>query len=107
VREWLHVEDCVTGAYAVLEKGRVGELYNMGSGQERRSIDVAMRILSILGKPVSLIEFVQDRPGHDFRYSVNSDKIKKDLGFEVKTGFNEGLEKTIQWYVANQWWWRS
>lgn len=106
VREWLYVEDCVRGTFAVLEKGRIGEVYNIGSGQERRNIDVVRRILSILDKPESLVEFVQDRPGHDFRYRMNSDKIKKDLGFEAETGFDEGLEKTVRWYVTNEWWWR-
>ncbi len=106
MREWLYVEDCATGIYAVLEKGRVGEIYNLGSGQERRNIDVAKKILSFLEKPANLIEFVQDRPGHDFRYSLNSDKIKIDLGFKAQTEFEIGLEKTIQWYVENEWWWR-
>lgn len=107
VREWLYVEDCAKGFYQVLEKGVTGEIYNMGSGQEKRTIDIMRKILFILGKPASLIEFVQDRPGHDFRYSMNSDKIKKDLSFKVKTGFDEGLEKTIQWYISNKWWWKS
>lgn len=106
VREWLYVEDCVQGAYAVLEKGRIGEIYNIGSGQERRNIDVVRRILSTLGKSESLVEFVQDRPGHDFKYRLNSDKIKNALGFDVKTEFDEGLEKTVQWYLENEWWWK-
>ena len=106
IREWLYVEDCATGIYAVLEKGRVGEVYNLGSGQERRNIDVAKKILSFLGKSEHLIEFVQDRPGHDFRYSLNSDKIKNDIGFKAETEFEIGLEKTIQWYAENEWWWR-
>ena len=106
IREWLYVEDCATGIYAVLEKGRVGEIYNLGSGQERRNIDVAKKILSFLEKPANLIEFVKDRPGHDFRYSLNSDKIKNALGFKAETEFEIGLEKTIQWYVENEWWWR-
>ncbi len=107
VREWLYVEDCVVGTYTILEKGKIGEIYNIGSGQERRNIDVVRGILSILGKPESLIEFVQDRPGHDFRYRLNSDKINNDLGFKVKTEFDEGLKKTVQWYVENEWWWRK
>ncbi|MDI6890020.1 MAG: dTDP-glucose 4,6-dehydratase [Thermodesulfovibrionales bacterium] len=106
VREWLYVKDCVSGTYAMLEKGRIGEVYNIGSGQERKNIDVVRRILSILGKSESLIEFVKDRPGHDFRYSLNSEKIKNELSFEAETGFYEGLEKTVRWYVDNEWWWR-
>jgi len=107
IREWLHVEDCVRGIYAVLERGRIGEIYNLGSSQERRNIDVVKKILSILSKSENLMEFVQDRPGHDFRYSLNSDKIKNDLGFEIKIKFDEGLEKTVIWYVENEWWWRD
>jgi len=106
-REWLYVEDCATGVYTVLEKGLVGEIYNLGSGQEMANIDVARMILSFLGKSEHLIEFVQDRPGHDFRYRMNSDKIKNDLGFKADTEFEEGLEKTVQWYVENEWWWRE
>ena len=107
VREWLYVEDCAAGTYAVLEKGRAGEIYNLGSGQEKSNIDVARKIISFLGKSEHLIEFVQDRPGHDFKYSLNSDKIKNDLGFKVRTDFEEGLEKTVRWYVENDWWWRK
>lgn len=107
IREWLYVEDCAAGVYAVLEKGRIGEIYNLGSGQESRNIDVAKKILSILGKSEDLIEFVRDRPGHDFRYSLNSDKIKNDTGFEACTKFEQGLEKTVHWYVKNNWWWSS
>jgi dTDP-glucose 4,6-dehydratase len=107
IREWLYVEDCAAGTYALLEKGRIGEIYNLGSGQERRNFDVARKILSFLEKPANLIEFVQDRPGHDFRYSLNSDKIKNDIGFKAETEFEIGLEKTRQWYVENEWWWRK
>lgn len=106
VREWLYAEDCSIGVYVVLERGRIGEIYNIGSGQERRNIEVARKILSILGKSESLIEFVRDRAGHDFRYSLNSEKIKTELGFEAETGFDEGLEKTVRWYMENEWWWR-
>jgi len=105
-REWLYVEDCAAGTYAVLEKGVAGEIYNLGSGQEMANIDVARKILSLLGKSEELIEFVQDRPGHDFRYSINSDKIKNDLDFKAGTEFEEGVEKTVRWYVENEWWWR-
>ena len=106
VREWIYVEDCVEGIFAVLEKGGIGEVYNIGSGQERRNIEVVRRILSILGKSETLIEYVQDRPGHDFRYSLNTDKIKNEFGFEAKTDFDDGLEKTVRWYMENERWWR-
>ncbi len=107
IREWLYVEDCAAGTYAVLERGRTGEVYNLGSGQEKSNIDVARKILSVLGKPEDLIEFVQDRPGHDFKYSLNSDKIKNELGFKATTAFEVGIEKTVRWYVENEWWWRK
>jgi len=107
VREWLYVEDCAAGTYAVLEKGRAGDIYNLGSGQEKSNIDVARKILFFLGKSADLIEFVQDRPGHDFKYSLNSDKIKSDLGFKAETEFEAGLEKTVRWYMENEWWWRK
>jgi dTDP-glucose 4,6-dehydratase len=107
VREWLYVEDCAIGTYTVLEKGRAGEIYNLGSGQEKRNIDVARKILSFLGKSENLIEFVEDRPGHDFKYSLKSDKIKNELGFKARTEFEAGLEKTVRWYMENEWWWRK
>lgn len=107
IREWLYVEDCVDGVYVILERGKIGEIYNLGSGQEKRNLDVAKQILSFLRKSEKLIEFVKDRPGHDFRYRLNSDKIKYDLGFEAETGFDKGLEKTVKWYSENEWWWRT
>jgi dTDP-glucose 4,6-dehydratase len=106
VREWLYVEDCAAGILAVLENGEAGEVYNIGSGEERRNIEVVRMVLESLGKPEGLIEFVADRPGHDFRYSLDTRKIKSDLGFEAGTGFAEGLEKTVRWYVDNEGWWR-
>jgi dTDP-glucose 4,6-dehydratase len=106
VREWIYVEDCVEGIFAVLEKGRIGEVYNIGSGRERRNIEVVRKILSILGKSETLIEYVQDRPGHDFRYSLNTDKMKTELGFKARTDFDDGLEKTVRWYTQNEGWWR-
>jgi dTDP-glucose 4,6-dehydratase len=107
VREWLHVEDCALGIMAVLEKGREGEVYNIGSGEERRNIEVVKKILASLGKPESLIEFVKDRPGHDFRYSLDVTKIKTELGWEPGTSFEDGIERTVKWYVDNQAWWRK
>ena len=107
VREWLYVDDCVEGIFSLMRKGKIGEIYNIGSGQEKKNIDVVKRILSILGKSEGLIEYVQDRPGHDFRYSLNTDKIKNELGFRAKTPFENGLRKTINWYLENEWWWRK
>lgn len=107
VREWLYVEDCAEGVLAVLGKGRPGEAYNVGSGQEKRNIQVVKRILALLKKPESLITFVGDRPGHDFRYSLNADKAKKELGWKARIGFDDGIERTVRWYVDNQKWWRQ
>ncbi len=106
VREWLFVEDCAAGILAVLEKGEAGEVYNIGSGEERRNIEVVRMVLEALRKPEDLIEYVADRPGHDFRYSLDTQKIKSELGFEAVIGFAEGIEKTVKWYVDNEGWWR-
>jgi dTDP-glucose 4,6-dehydratase len=107
VREWLHVEDCSQGIVAVLERGREGEVYNIGSGEERKNIEVVRKILAALGKPDDLIEFVKDRPGHDFRYSLDVSKIKDELGWKPENAFDEGIERTVRWYVDNQGWWRK
>lgn len=107
VREWLHVVDCSRGITAVLERGREGEVYNLGSGEERKNIEVVKKILSALGKPADLIEFVKDRPGHDFRYSLDVTKIKRELGWEPAIEFEEGIGRTVRWYVDNQGWWRK
>jgi len=104
IREWLYVSDCANAILLILEKGRTGEIYNVGSGQEKRNIDVVKRILKILGKPQGLIEFVKDRPGHDFRYSLNSSEIKKELGWQAKVKFENGLENTVNWYLENESW---
>ncbi len=107
VREWLFVEDCADGIMGLMASGRAGESYNIGSGHERRNIDVVKGILSILDKPESLIEYVKDRPGHDFRYSLDSGKLEKETGWKASTPFEQGLERTVKWYVDNQPWWRK
>jgi dTDP-glucose 4,6-dehydratase len=104
VREWLYVEDCADAIFSVLERGRPGEVYNIGSGEERRNIDVVREVLRLLGKKEELIEFVKDRPGHDFRYSMRIDKIINEIGWRPKTGFNEGLKNTVRWYLDNRTW---
>ena len=101
IREWLFVSDCAEAIFQVIEKGKVGEIYNIGSGEERRNIDVVKSILQILGKSENLIKFVKDRPGHDFRYSLNTNKIKEEIGWEAKIRFEEGIEKTVKWYLDN------
>jgi dTDP-glucose 4,6-dehydratase len=104
VREWLFVSDCAEAVFAAVEKGRAGEIYNVGSGEEKRNIDVVKTILKILGKTEDLIEFVKDRLGHDFRYSLNSDRIRQEIGWKPKVQFSEGIEKTVKWYLDNVEW---
>ncbi len=103
-REWLYVSDCIVGIFAVLERGRVGETYNIGSGEERRNIDVVKRVLKLLNKGEDLIEFVRDRPGHDFRYFMNTDKIRRELKWKPEVSFEEGIERTVKWYLGNKDW---
>lgn len=105
VRDWLYVADNCAAIDLVAEKGVAGETYNVASGEEHMNIEVARNILRILKKPESLIKWVPDRPGHDRRYSLNTVKIKK-LGWNPRVGFVEGLEKTVDWHVGNEWWWR-
>lgn len=107
VREWLYVSDCAGAVLLILEKGKIGQVYNVGSGQEKRNIDTVKQILKILGKPEDLIKFVKDRPGHDLRYSLDSGKISKEVGWQAKISFEEGLKKTVEWYRNNQKWARS
>jgi dTDP-glucose 4,6-dehydratase len=104
-RHWLHVMDHCAGIDAVLRKGEVGQIYNVGTEQHRQNIYVAESILAALDRPRSLIQFVSDRPGHDLRYSLDSSKLKR-LGWEPKRSFEEGLEETVRWYEQNDWWWR-
>lgn len=104
VREWLYVSDCAEGIYKVLTKGRVGEIYNLGSQQEQENIYIIKKLLKILNKPESLIEFVKDRPGHDFRYALNATKITRELGFKPRMKLDEGLRLTVDFYLSHQNW---
>ncbi|BAT71077.1 dTDP-glucose 4,6-dehydratase [Thermosulfidibacter takaii ABI70S6] len=104
VREWLFVSDCAEAIFDIIDKGKPGEIYNVGSGIEKRNIEVVKAILDILGKPHDLITFVKDRPGHDYRYSLNTDKIKRETGWNVKTTFEIGIERTVKWYLDNMDW---
>jgi dTDP-glucose 4,6-dehydratase len=105
VRDWIFVEDNCKAILTVLEKGKKGETYNIGGGNEKKNVEIAKEILRCLSLPEKMIEFVGDRPGHDFRYSLACDKIHR-LGWRPQMGFEEGLQKTINWYKANKWWWR-
>ncbi|ACN99448.1 dTDP-glucose 4,6-dehydratase [Sulfurihydrogenibium azorense Az-Fu1] len=104
IREWLFVSDCAQAVFEIIQKGKVGEIYNVGSGQERRNIEVVKSILDILNKPYDLITFVKDRPGHDYRYSLNTEKIQREIGWKAKITFEEGIEKTVKWYLNNLEW---
>jgi dTDP-glucose 4,6-dehydratase len=106
VRDWLYVEDHCEAIDLIVRKGRVGEVYNIGGHNERTNLSVVKEILSILGKDESLIEYVVDRPGHDLRYAIDPTKISNELGWLPKTSFEEGIKKTIQWYLYNKEWWQ-
>ena len=104
VRDWIHVDDHCRGLISVLKNGRTGEIYNIGGKNERTNIDIVKTILEILEKDVSLIRYVKDRPGHDKRYAVNTDKINKELGWKPFVEFSQGLKDTVQWYLDNSEW---
>ncbi|ASJ06378.1 dTDP-glucose 4,6-dehydratase [Thermococcus pacificus] len=106
VRDWLYVEDHVRAIEAVLLKGEPREIYNISAGEERTNLEVVKTVLKLMGKDEDLIEFVEDRPGHDLRYSLDSWKITRDLKWRPRHSFEEGIEKTVKWYLENEWWWR-
>ena len=104
VREWLYVSDCADAILTIMKRGKIREVYNLGSGIERKNIEVVKTILTILKKPDGLIEFVKDRPGHDYRYSLNSSKLRKKLNWKEKINFIKGVKKTVFWYRENIKW---
>ena len=104
-REWLHVDDHCRAIELVLERGREGETYNVGSGDERSIEEIADLVLELTGKPASLKTIVPDRPGHDRRYLLDSSKLRRELGWEPEISFEEGLRATVEWYSANRAWW--
>jgi dTDP-glucose 4,6-dehydratase len=106
VRNWLYVEDFCRAIHAVLERGRPGEAYNAGGPDECENIDVVRRILELTGRDGALIEHVTDRPGHDRRYSLSSDKLRSELGWEPEVRFDDGLARTVDWYRDNEEWWQ-
>ncbi len=107
VRDWLYVEDHCSAIDLVIRKGRDGEIYNVGGHNERTNLEVVKTILRELGKPESLITFVKDRPGHDRRYAIDPGKIHAELGWLPATTFDEGIKKTIRWYLDNEKWWKD
>ncbi len=106
MRDYQYVLDHCEGIDVVLHRGKPGEIYNIGTGRETYNIDMARLILKLLGKSESLIRHVPDRPGHDRRYSIDISKLKA-LGWQSRHSFEEALEKTVDWYVKNEWWWRK
>ena len=106
IRDWIYVEDNCTALDLILHKGKAGEIYNVGGSNEKTNLEITKILLDKLEKPESLITYVEDRPGHDYRYSLDITKIK-ELDWQPKYTFEEGMERTIQWYVENEWWWRE
>jgi dTDP-glucose 4,6-dehydratase len=106
VRNWLFVDDFCRAIHTVLLKGRAGEAYNAGGPDEMENIDVIKRILALTGRDGSLIAYVTDRPGHDRRYSLSSEKLRSELGWEPEVRFEDGLGRTVDWYRDNEWWWK-
>lgn len=106
VRDWIYVDDNCSALDLVLHRGKIGEVYNIGAGNEKPNIWITKKIIEILGKSEDMIEPVTDRLGHDRRYSVDCDKIKKELGWSAQTNFEQALEKTVNWYLNNEVWWR-
>ena len=107
VRDWLYVEDHCRAIDLILRRGRVGEVYNIGGHNEMRNIDVVRLILEAVDKPESLITFVADRKGHDLRYAIDPAKMHAELGWEPETPFQEGIRRTIAWYLDNRAWWEE
>ncbi len=107
VRDWLNVVDHCQALLLALEKGRAGEIYNIGGGAELQNIDIVKRILALLSKSQKLIRYVKDRPGHDRRYAIDASKAKAELGWTPAHTFDQGLEETVRWYVDNRSWWQN
>ena len=107
VRDWLYVIDHCKAIDLIVRKGTVGEVYNIGGHNEKTNLEVVKIILKELGKSEDLIQFVKDRPGHDRRYAIDPTKIRRELGWEPTTFFDEGIKKTIKWYLDNKTWWEN
>ena len=107
VRDWLYVRDHCKAIDLILENGRLGEVYNIGGHNEKTNLEVVKTVLKILGKSEDLIRFVKDRPGHDMRYAIDPTKIRNELGWYPETTFEDGIEKTVKWYLENRSWWEN
>ncbi|MEG0978455.1 MAG: dTDP-glucose 4,6-dehydratase [Oscillospiraceae bacterium] len=107
IRDWLYVSDHCRAIDMIIQKGTIGEIYNVGGHNERSNIDVVKTVIKALGKDESLIRFVKDRPGHDMRYAIDATKIKNELSWEPLVPFDEGIVKTVEWYLENREWWED
>ena len=107
VRDWLYVEDHCKAIDLILQNGRLGEVYNVGGHNEKQNLEIVKLICKELGKPESLITYVADRKGHDMRYAIDPTKIHRELGWLPETKFEDGIRKTIQWYLEHQTWWKE
>ncbi len=107
VRDWLYVQDHCEAIDLILQKGKIGETYCVGGNCEKTNKEIAYKILELMNEGEEMIEFVADRKGHDLRYSIDSSKIQRELGWTPKTSFEEGMKKTIQWYKENEDWWKK
>jgi dTDP-glucose 4,6-dehydratase len=107
IRDWIHVEDHSRAVDAVLNSGRPGEIYNVSSGEEKTNLEVVKTILDYVGTDESAMEFVEDRPGHDLRYSLDSSKLRRELGWKPMRSFEHGIKKTVSWYSENEDWWKA
>jgi dTDP-glucose 4,6-dehydratase len=113
IRDWLYVDDHARALHLIVTRGRIGEKYNVGGNNERRNIDIVRQICSLLDGHVpaaqpyaTLIRHVVDRPGHDLRYAIDATKLETELGWKAQETFETGIEKTVRWYLDNEWWWR-
>ena len=107
VRDWLHVEDHCSAIDAIIHRGKLGQTYCVGGNGEKSNSEIAKTILSLLGKDESMIEYVQDRKGHDRRYAIDFSKLKRELDWQPQTSFHEGIARTVQWFQDNEWWWKN
>jgi dTDP-glucose 4,6-dehydratase len=107
VRDWIYVEDHCRAIDLIMRKGKGGDVYNIGADNELPNIEIVKIILERLNRPESLIKFVKDRPGHDRRYAIDSTKLRNDLGWDVVYSFEDGINRTIRWYVENRQWWEK
>jgi len=107
IRDWIFVDDHCEAVYKVLLEGKSGESYNISANNEVDNLTIVKKILEILDKPQDLIKYVEDRPGHDFRYSLDSSKVRSELNWSENTNFNDGLKKTVDWYLSNPSWWQN